>query len=94
MEDRNIDPIEDFVVQDGFPGLLGAEPMVLTRAVNTDRELVARQVMGCLASLFAPRAKVPAGPGDRLPIQLMLRDTVREAGQIVEWDEDEFSQRV
>jgi hypothetical protein len=82
------------VVQNGFPGAQGAEPLVLSRAVNADRELVARQALGCLASLFAHEIKVPLGPDDRLPMAHILRDVLREAGRIVGWDEDEFSRRV
>lgn len=82
------------VVQNGFPGSQGAEPIVLSRAVNADRELLSNQVLGCLASLTALRVQVPLGPDDRLPMKLMLRDALLEALQTAEWDEDEFSRRI
>jgi len=82
------------VVQNGFPGSQDAEALVLSRAVNVDRELVARQALGCLASLTALDLRDPLGPDDSLPMNHMLRDALRDALQIANWDEDEFSRRI
>ncbi|MCP3981827.1 MAG: replication initiation factor domain-containing protein [bacterium] len=81
------------VVRDGFPGAQGSEPVVVDRAVNTDREIVARQALGCLASLVALEIGVPLGPDDPLPI-MVLRDALRKAVKIACWNDSELSDRV
>jgi hypothetical protein len=82
------------LVMDGFPGAQGAEPLVLTRAVNNDREILARQALGNLAGLVALGIGKLLGPDDRLPMDLVLRSALQEARSLARWSSEDFSSRV
>jgi hypothetical protein len=82
------------VVQDGFMGVQGENPLVRTKAIRADRKQLTQQIVGMIASLTALNLQGFEFNGEKLLSIAHSLGAVREAIAELDFTNEEFTEKV